>query len=104
MAGEVGHAIEVNSHSSGAACGVKFQEGPRYIVFAYENRGRLETNMCSRTERVNQTVAFGGEAPVGEPRAESFTNAETEAGVPTLLMVGAALISLAALIVLLQRR
>ncbi|MGH2776123.1 MAG: hypothetical protein ACRDJT_11935 [Actinomycetota bacterium] len=104
VAGEVGPTIEVNAHSSGASCGLKFQKAARYIVFAYEGRGRLETNMCSRTERVNQTVAFGGKAPLGETRAETSADAETDAG-PQLVLVGvAAIIGAGALLVLLGLR
>lgn len=104
VAGDVGRTIEVSSHSSGAACGIRFQEGPRYIAFAYEGRRGLETYSCSRTERINETVDFGGEAPTGEPRAEGPTDTETEAG-PRLVLVGAAaLIGAGVLLVLLRSR
>jgi len=103
VAGDVGSGVEVISHSSGATCGFPFQEGNRYVVFAYEGEGRLETNLCSRTEQINETVTFGGEIPVGETQARNSTDTETEAGLPTVLWVGAALIVLGALVVLLQR-
>ncbi len=67
LAGEVGPTIEVGSHSSGASCGIRFQEGARYVVFAYEGRRGLDTYSCSRTERINETVDFGLEAPTGKP-------------------------------------
>ena len=75
------------------------------MVFADERDGRLETYLCSRTEPINETVTFGGEIPVGETQAgtSTSTGTETEAGLPTLLLVGAALIGLGALVVLLPR-
>jgi len=103
VAGDVGSGVEVISHSSGATCGFPFQEGDRYVVFAYEGDGGLETNLCSRTEQINETVTFGGETPVGETQAGTSTDADTEAGLPTMLLLGGALISLGALAVLLPR-
>jgi hypothetical protein len=103
VAGDVGSGAEVISHSSGATCGFPFQEGDRYVVFADERDGRLETNLCSRTETINETVSFGGEAPTGETRAGTSTDTETEAGFPMALWVGAALIGLGTLVVLLRR-
>ena len=32
-----------------AACGLLFEEEKRYTVFAYEHRGRLESNLCTGT-------------------------------------------------------
>jgi hypothetical protein len=69
VVGKVGPTIEVSSHSSGASCGIRFQESARYIVFAYENRQGLETYSCTRTERINESVDFGGEAPVRQPES-----------------------------------
>jgi hypothetical protein len=73
VAGEVGSSVEVISHSSSATCGFPFQEGDRYVVFADERDGRLETYLCSRTEPINETVTFGGETPVEETRADAAT-------------------------------
>ena len=103
VAGDVGSGVKVISHSSGATCGFPFHEGDRYVVFADERDGRLETNLCSRTEQINETLTFGGEAPVGETQAGSPTDDETETTPPTALIMGAALIGLGALVVLLQR-
>jgi hypothetical protein len=101
VAGDVGSGIDVISHSSSATCGFPFKEGNRYLVFADEGDGRLETNLCSRTEQINETVTFGGETPVGEIRAGTSTDTETEGRLPTVLLVGAALIGLGTLVVLL---
>ena len=102
VAGDVGSSVEVITHSSSATCGFPFQEGDRYVVFADEREGRLETYLCSRTEPINETVTFGGETPVGETQAETSTDTETDAGPPTMLLLGAALIGLG-LVVLLPR-
>ena len=99
VAGDVGSSVEVITHSSSATCGFPFQEGDRYVVFADEREGRLETYLCSRTEPINETVSFGGETPVGETRAGTSSD---DAGPPTMLLLGAALIGLG-LVVLLPR-
>lgn len=102
VAGDVSSGVEVISHSSSATCGFPFKEGDRYVVFADERDGRLETYLCSRTEPINETVTFGGETPVGETQAGTSTDTESEAGLPTVFWVGAALIGLG-LVVLLPR-
>jgi hypothetical protein len=63
VAGDVGPSIGVNAYWSGSSCGIKLRERLRYIVFTYEGRGGLRTNMCTRTDRVALTDAFGGKAP-----------------------------------------
>ncbi|HWL50684.1 MAG TPA: hypothetical protein VNT92_12470, partial [Acidimicrobiia bacterium] len=103
VAGDVGSGVEVISHSSTATCGFPFQQGDRYVVFADERDGRLETYLCSRTEPINETVTFGGEPPTGETRAGTPSDIETEAGLPLAIWVGAALLGLGMLAVLLQR-
>ena len=40
---------DVSSHTQSAACGLVFKEEKRYAVFAYENKGELETNSCMNT-------------------------------------------------------
>jgi hypothetical protein len=100
VAGDVGSGVEVISHSSSATCGFPFKEGDRYVVFADERDGRLETYLCSRTEPINETVTFGGEPPVGETRAGTPSDTETEAGLPLAILVGAALIGLGLVVVL----
>lgn len=49
--------IEVLSHSQGTACGVNFNVGQRYLVFASsQNDGALETNYCNRTRKFYKDV------------------------------------------------
>lgn len=40
---------DVTSQTQSAACGLIFKKEKRYAVFAYENKGRLETNSCMNT-------------------------------------------------------
>jgi len=63
IAGHLGVRTEVVSDASGAACGFRFREETRYVVFAYERGERLETNICSRTERFNDSTELGNVSP-----------------------------------------
>ena len=47
--GDVSPTHEVTSHTQSAACGFAFTEGKRYVVFAYEEAGELQTNSCLNT-------------------------------------------------------
>jgi hypothetical protein len=88
--GEAGSEILVETYPGGSAsCGLEFVEGERFTVFAFLNeRGRLETNICSasttgsidpaRFGLPNGTVASGadedppgavGATPETEPAA-----------------------------------
>ena len=102
VSGEVGATVEVHAYSSSAACGIQFREGDRYVVFAYERRGDLETNLCSRTERINETVTFGGSAPAGGPGAETSTGAETGSDPLPVLVGAAAVLGVGVLLVLVR--
>jgi hypothetical protein len=43
----------VFTSSQSAACGYRFSKGHTYLVYASGNsRGRLSTNICSRTKRL----------------------------------------------------
>jgi hypothetical protein len=41
----------VRTNESGAACGFTFRRGARYTVFAYREKQRLTTLLCSGTKR-----------------------------------------------------
>ena len=44
---------EVFTSAQGTACGLRFEEGARYLVFAYVDDSKmLQTNICTRTRRV----------------------------------------------------
>jgi hypothetical protein len=102
VAGGVGPTVEVSAHSSGAACGMRFRERARYIVYAYEGRRGLETFLCSRTERINETVDFGGSAPVGKPPADTPSEIDPEPDPGPVLVGAAALVAIGGLLVLLR--
>jgi len=67
VAGEVGSTVEVTTAAMEASCGIEFREGTRYVVFATESGGFLETNLCTRTEQINATT---GEYPPGKTTSE----------------------------------
>ena len=48
--GQVGKKQIVYTARDGASCGFKFESGHEYVVYAYSNNDRLETNMCDRTK------------------------------------------------------
>lgn len=39
----------VRTQPNSASCGVEFEKGRAYLVYAYEQDGHLETNLCTRT-------------------------------------------------------
>jgi hypothetical protein len=85
--GDVGREVLVETYPGGSAsCGLEFVEGKRFTVFAFLNeRGRLETNICSASSTGNidparfglpgGTVAPGGD---GDPPGAVGTTPETE--------------------------
>jgi hypothetical protein len=46
---EVSETQDVTSQTQSAACGLIFKEEKRYALFAYENKGKLVTNLCMNT-------------------------------------------------------
>jgi hypothetical protein len=70
--GEAGSEILVETYPGGSAsCGLEFVEGERFTVFAFLNeRGRLETNICSASttgsiDPARFGLPSGGAAPGG---------------------------------------
>lgn len=47
--GAVTETQDVTSQTQSAACGLTFKEEKRYAVFAYDDKGKLETNSCMNT-------------------------------------------------------
>ena len=48
--GEVERSQDVTTQTQSAACGLVFEEGKRYVLFAYtEKSDRLGTNVCTNT-------------------------------------------------------
>ena len=43
-------ALSISTNSESAACGVSFEKGKEYLVYASKNEnGSLSTNLCTRT-------------------------------------------------------
>ncbi|MEM6295039.1 MAG: hypothetical protein AAGA54_27450 [Myxococcota bacterium] len=49
--GEATSFIDVVTMDSGAACGRRYTPGETYLVYAFEARGEIGDNLCSRTRR-----------------------------------------------------
>ncbi|MDX1414887.1 MAG: hypothetical protein R3293_11900 [Candidatus Promineifilaceae bacterium] len=47
--GAVDDIVTVGTPLSSASCGVNFEEGKEYVVYAYGGADELTTNLCSRT-------------------------------------------------------
>ncbi len=74
--------IEVVTPLGGAACGVFFQVGSDYIVYAFEGGGddRLRTNLCTRTRPYDREEAQAlGDPPWTPPvKAEGFHRGDVD--------------------------
>ncbi|MFC0186895.1 hypothetical protein ACFFJY_01285 [Fictibacillus aquaticus] len=47
--GQKNNSFIIYTAEQSASCGYEFKKGEEYIVYAYENDGKLSTNYCSRT-------------------------------------------------------
>lgn len=52
--GITAETVTVATHEGGASCGFGFRVGERYLVYAYGARGRLTTNICTRTTAIDR--------------------------------------------------
>ena len=50
--GTLGRAVHVYTGIGDSDCGYRFKIGVRYLVYAYENEGRLSTGICDRTREI----------------------------------------------------
>jgi hypothetical protein len=58
-----------------ADCGFRFEIGARYLVYAYENEGRLTTDICTRTRKIKDArddLEYFGQLPNMAPGANIF--------------------------------
>jgi hypothetical protein len=46
LKGKAAETVEVTTPASPAACGTSFTAGQRYLVFAHDREGTLETGLC----------------------------------------------------------
>jgi hypothetical protein len=106
--GEVERSQDVTTQTQSAACGLVFDEGKRYVLFAYTDESdRLGTNVCTNTrplgrnEELNMApVAAFSESPppVAAPAVEE-TNGWDPVAVGSLgLLVVSAIVAIAFLI------
>ncbi|MDQ4058346.1 MAG: hypothetical protein M3124_04405 [Actinomycetota bacterium] len=74
VAGDIGSEVEVTTAAMEVSCGIEFRENTRYVVFATAAGGSLETNLCTRTEPINETTgSFGGDLPGKSPTETEAT-------------------------------
>ena len=94
--------IVVGTPDSSASCGVEFVKGERYLVYATESEGQLQTNLCSRTALLSAAAedlaALGaGQAPSGPTTLPATGLAPQETDWLLPLGLGAGLVGLGAL-------
>ena len=100
--GDVGTVVVVETYRGGeAACGLEFVEDERFTIFAFRNeRGRLETNICSASTRGTiDPQRFGlsrGMAPPGGIRQPSGGASENGAAEPIVPWLAVGVVALAA--------
>ncbi|HEV8159337.1 MAG TPA: hypothetical protein VGP58_09910 [Pyrinomonadaceae bacterium] len=53
-------AVVIKTGRGGGDCGYEFEVGKKYLVYAYGDKGKLGTNICTRTSVLesNKDVAF----------------------------------------------
>lgn len=44
--------IEVSTYREAALCGVDFQKGEKWLIYAYHLQNRYKTDLCTRTRRM----------------------------------------------------
>jgi hypothetical protein len=94
--------LEVSTSSQETACGVPFEEGREYLVYAYGGQG-LETDLCSQTKPLSEAgtdlaVLGAGKKPTGGDALS-----DTSGGVSVRAMVGVAGLVMAASLIVVVR-
>lgn len=51
-----GSEVDVTTGMGGGDCGFEFVPAEQYLVYAYENEGRLSTGICSRTRSISKAA------------------------------------------------
>ncbi|WP_179955481.1 MYXO-CTERM sorting domain-containing protein [Chondromyces crocatus] len=70
--GKVGSTVEVRTATSSAACGLYFEEGKEWLIYAGSREGSLVASLCSRSKLFDtaaEDVAQLGEGTVPEGAA-----------------------------------
>ena len=76
--GDVGATQQLQSHQHGATCGLSFELGVTYRVYATGSSDAMETNLCSGSAPRDQFAAGPPAEAAGEPTTEP-----TAGGTPT---------------------
>ena len=97
--GVSGKSVVVYGQGPGASCGIDFERGETYLVYAYRSDGDLGTDFCGRTKPlsyagsdVSELNATRGSLPeTGGPRVQSPLRATIAASAAVMLLGAAAL-------------
>jgi len=97
--------LEVSTSSQETACGVPFEEGREYLVYAYGGQG-LETDLCSQTKPLSEAgtdlaVLANSEKPKDDSNDEALS--DTSGGVSAGAMAGLAGLALASAVLVVAR-
>ena len=97
--------LEVSTSSQETACGVPFEEGREYLVYAYGEQG-LETDICSQTRPLSEAgtdlaVLANSEKPKDDSNDEALS--DTSGGVSAGAMAGLAGLALASAVLVVAR-
>ena len=97
--------LEVSTSSQETACGVPFEEGREYLVYAYGEQG-LETDICSQTRPLSEAgtdlaVLANSEKPKDDSNDEALS--DTFGGVSAGAMAGLAGLALASAVLVVAR-
>ncbi|MBS1829199.1 MAG: hypothetical protein JST93_28110 [Acidobacteria bacterium] len=67
--------VDVRAGNDGAACGVRFEKGREYLIFAGRYEGTLHTNLCSGNKAITEAgeeMRFFQGLPAGWPLESGF--------------------------------
>ena len=100
--GTLEESVDVYGHGPGASCGIKFDEGKSYLVYARRSGGggSLQTGLCDSTKPLEQAdddlqllgSSAGSLPDTGGYGVSSLEDAATLVAVPALLMLAGVLI------------
>lgn len=79
--GEAEKTLVVDTPLNSAMCGIYFEIGEKYLVYAYGDENQLSTNLCSRTKLTSQAeedllMLGGGQLPTPECSNEKLRKDE----------------------------
>lgn len=78
--GKVETQIIVRTGQGGGDCGISFQTGSSYLVYAYGDDEDLETGICTRTKHADQATEDFAELGPGTAPLQTSVNPGSDAG------------------------